>query len=77
MGEYYFDGDGKRVKNNAPTGEVTVFVYDAGGNVIADPQGRTFIYDAENKQVEVESSQEHSGSGYRDVLDRTVNYRTC
>lgn len=25
------------------------WAYDAAGNVIADPQGRTFIYDAENK----------------------------
>lgn len=25
--------------------------FDAAGNVIADPQGRLFIYDAENKQV--------------------------
>lgn len=25
--------------------------YDAAGNVIADPQGSKFIYDAENKQV--------------------------
>ncbi len=25
--------------------------YDAAGIVIADPQGRSFIYDAENKQV--------------------------
>ena len=27
------------------------WAYDAAGNVIADPQGRSFIYDAENKQV--------------------------
>ena len=25
------------------------WAYDAAGNVIADPQGRSFIYDAENK----------------------------
>jgi len=29
--------------------------YDAAGNVTADPQGRQFTYDAENKQVKVES----------------------
>jgi len=29
--------------------------YDAAGNTTADPQGRTFTYDAENKQVKVES----------------------
>jgi len=28
--------------------------YDAAGNTTADPQGRTFTYDAENKQVKVE-----------------------
>ena len=30
--------------------------YDAVGNVIGDPQGRSFIYDAENKQVEAKNS---------------------
>ncbi|MCV4600855.1 hypothetical protein OFC63_33035, partial [Escherichia coli] len=29
--------------------------YDAAGNTIRDPQGRQFAYDAENKQVKVES----------------------
>jgi hypothetical protein len=38
--------------------------YDAAGNVIADPQGRSFIYDAENKQVEVENSLEQSIGSY-------------
>ncbi|MBX3267041.1 MAG: hypothetical protein KF831_10075 [Acidobacteria bacterium] len=38
--------------------------YDAAGNVIADPQGRSFIYDAENKQVEVENSLEQSIGEY-------------
>lgn len=27
------------------------WAYDAAGNVIADPQGRSFTYDAGNKQV--------------------------
>ena len=32
VGEYEYDGDGKRVKKHVPsTGEVTVFVYNAGG----------------------------------------------
>ncbi|MCV4754708.1 tyrosine-type recombinase/integrase, partial [Escherichia coli] len=30
---------------------------DAAGNTTADPEGRTFIYDAENKQTEVRDSQ--------------------
>ncbi len=32
------------------------WAYDAAGNVIGDPEGRTFAYDAENKQIEVEDS---------------------
>ena len=40
------------------------WAYDAVGNVIADPQGRSFIYDAENKQVEVENSLEQSIGSY-------------
>jgi len=30
--------------------------YDAAGNTTGDPEGRTFIYDAENKQVEVRNA---------------------
>ena len=34
IGQYYFDGAGKRVKKVVPSsGEVTVFVYDVGGNL--------------------------------------------
>src|SRR5690606_35084409 len=37
VGEYYFDGDGKRVKKHVlSTGEVTVFVYDVGGKLIGE-----------------------------------------
>ncbi|MGE3466189.1 MAG: RHS repeat domain-containing protein [Pyrinomonadaceae bacterium] len=37
LGEYFYDGDGKRVKKVVPsTGEVTVFVYDAMGKQIAE-----------------------------------------
>lgn len=32
------------------------YTYDPSGNTINDPQGRTFIYNAENKQVEVKDS---------------------
>ena len=36
LGEYEYDGDGKRVKKHVPsTGEVTEFVYDAGGTRIS------------------------------------------
>ena len=37
IGNYYFDGDGKRVKKVVPdTGETTVFVYDSGGKMVAE-----------------------------------------
>ena len=37
VGEYSYDGDGKRVKKYVPgTGETTIFVYDAGGKEIAE-----------------------------------------
>lgn len=37
IGEYFYDGDGKRVKKHVPsTGETTVFVYDAGGKLIEE-----------------------------------------
>lgn len=36
VGEYVYDGDGKRVKKVVPGGETTVFVYDAGGKLIGE-----------------------------------------
>ena len=37
IGEYSYDGDGKRVKKVVPgTGELTVFVYDAAGKLIGE-----------------------------------------
>ena len=37
LGQYWYDGDGKRVKKYVPgTGETTVFVYDAMGKQIAE-----------------------------------------
>ncbi len=37
LGNYYYDGDGKRVKKVVPnTGETTIFVYDAGGKMVAE-----------------------------------------
>ncbi|MBK9214290.1 MAG: RHS repeat-associated core domain-containing protein [Chloracidobacterium sp.] len=37
LGQYWYDGDGKRVKKVVPsTGEVTIFVYDAAGKQIAE-----------------------------------------
>lgn len=37
LGEYFYDGDGKRIKKIAPlTNETTIFVYDAGGKMVAE-----------------------------------------
>jgi len=37
IGDYWYDGDGRRVKKHVPsTGEVTVFVYDAGGKMVGE-----------------------------------------
>ncbi|MEW6362164.1 MAG: RHS repeat-associated core domain-containing protein, partial [Acidobacteriota bacterium] len=37
IGQYYFDGDGQRVKKVVPsTGETTIFVYDAASKLIAE-----------------------------------------
>jgi RHS repeat-associated protein len=37
VGEYFYDGDGKRVKKHAPsTSETTLFVYDAFGKLVSE-----------------------------------------
>ncbi len=36
VGEYFYDGDGKRIKKEVPGGETTIFVYDAGGKLIQE-----------------------------------------
>jgi RHS repeat-associated protein len=37
VGEYHYDGDGKRVKKYVPsTGETTIFVYDASKRLVAE-----------------------------------------
>jgi RHS repeat-associated protein len=41
------------------------WTYDSAGNVTDDPEGRTFIYDAENKQIEVRDSQQNIIGQYR------------
>ena len=42
----------------------TGWTYDSAGNTIGDPDGRSFIYDAENKQVEVKNSSNASIGTY-------------
>ena len=37
LGQYYYDGDGRRIKKVVPgTGETTIFVYNAGGVLLAE-----------------------------------------
>jgi RHS repeat-associated protein len=37
IGEYFYDGDGNRVKKYVPsTGETTIFIYDASGKMVAE-----------------------------------------
>jgi hypothetical protein len=42
----------------------TGWTYDSAGNTIGDPDGRSFIYDAENKQIEVKNSSNSSIGTY-------------
>ncbi len=60
LGEYWYDGDGKRVKKIVPdTGEVTVFVYDAAGKQIAEYS--TIVESVEDAKVAYLTS-DHLGS---------------
>ena len=36
VGDYFYDGDGKRVKKTVPNGETTIFAYDASGKMVAE-----------------------------------------
>ncbi len=59
IGEYFFDGDGKRVKKVVPsTGETTIFHYDAGGKLIAE---YSTIVETSNPQVSY-LTNDHLGS---------------
>ncbi len=54
IGEYWYDGDGKRVKKYVPAvgenpAEITIFVYDAGGKLVAEYS--TLVASVENAQV--------------------------
>ncbi len=40
------------------------YTFDSSGNTTADAQGRTFIYDAENKQIEVKNSSNQTIGQY-------------
>jgi RHS repeat-associated protein len=59
IGEYFYDGDGKRVKKVVPsTGETTVFVYDASGKLAAE---YSTIVETQNPKVSYLTA-DHLGS---------------
>jgi RHS repeat-associated protein len=60
IGEYWYDGDGKRVRKHVPaTGEVTVFVYDAAGKLIAE---YSTIVESTNDSKVAYLTNDHLGS---------------
>ncbi|QQS32776.1 MAG: RHS repeat-associated core domain-containing protein [Acidobacteriota bacterium] len=60
IGQYFFDGNGKRVKKVVPaTGEVTVFVYDAMDKLVAEYS--TQVESVENAKIAYLTS-DHLGS---------------
>lgn len=48
-----------RIKGDQDGDGINDYTFDASGNTTHDADGRTFIYDAENKQVEVRDSQQN------------------
>lgn len=57
---------------NTANNRLNGYVFDASGNTRTDAEGRTFIYDSENKQTEVRDAQNnivgqysYSGDGHR------------
>ncbi len=48
-----------RIKGDQDGDSINDYTFDASGNTTHDADGRTFIYDAENKQVEVRDSQQN------------------
>jgi len=60
LGEYFYDGDGRRVKKIVPsTGEVTVFVYDAASKLIGEYS--TVVQTGSNAKT-VYTTNDHLGS---------------
>ncbi|MGB7070287.1 MAG: RHS repeat-associated core domain-containing protein, partial [Pyrinomonadaceae bacterium] len=60
VGQYSYDGDGKRIKKVVPsTGETTVFVYDAAGKLVAEYS--TIVEPVETARVSYLTS-DHLGS---------------
>jgi RHS repeat-associated protein len=60
VGEYSYDGDGKRIKKHVPgTGELTVFIYDAAGKLIQEHS--TIVQTGGNAKT-VYTTNDHLGS---------------
>ncbi len=60
LGQYWYDGDGKRVKKYVPsTGEVTIFVYDVAGKLI---QEHSTIVESVNDAKVAYLTNDHLGS---------------
>ncbi len=60
IGEYFYDGDGKRVKKYVPdTAETTIFVYDAAGKLVAEYS--TIVASSNDTQVAY-LTNDHLGS---------------
>ncbi|MEO8649469.1 MAG: RHS repeat-associated core domain-containing protein [Acidobacteriota bacterium] len=60
IGEYFYDGDGKRVKKYVPdTAETTIFVYDAAGKLVAEYS--TIVASSNDAQVAY-LTNDHLGS---------------
>jgi RHS repeat-associated protein len=72
IGEYWYDGDGKRVRKHVPsTGEVTVFVYDVTNDYLGSPRINTDAngvvtsrHDYHPFGEEIATSQRTTGLGY-------------
>ncbi|HEY8559489.1 MAG TPA: RHS repeat-associated core domain-containing protein [Pyrinomonadaceae bacterium] len=59
ISEYFYDGDGRRVKKYVPsTGETTVFIYDASGRLVAE---NSTIIETSNAKVSY-LTNDHLGS---------------
>jgi RHS repeat-associated protein len=75
VGQYYFDGDGKRVKKVVPlTGEVTIFVYNAAGKLVAEYS--TIVQPANDAKVQYLTNDNLGSPRINTDLDGDVISRT-
>ena len=75
VGQYFYDGDGKRVKKVVPgTGETTIFVYDATGKLVAEYS--TIVEPASTAQISY-LTNDHLGTPRitTDAIGQTISRR--